>query len=403
MHEDNNFQNGADRADRVPVSNPAVKDKGTSHSVHSLKNNHNAIHNHPNSNTHADAHNHSTAHNPAKRNIFLEIYDKHYRLIMIFSVLLVIFSIGIVGYWMFTTGDFVSKGVTLKGGLTLTVNTQTAVDPDAVKSSLAGVFPRSDINVRSFNELGNNNGFIVEVSDLTEQELVGALRNLYPSLSESDYSSEVVGPSLGASFFEQTLKSMFVAFIFMSIVVYFYFGDSTSHKLISFAIGIIAALLMFYANSLILYIVPIILLGVLIYIYFKTSIPSFGIMLCAFSDVFFSLAVFNLMGMKLNTAGVAAFLMLVGYSIDTDILLSVRVLKRREGTIFDRIIGAMKTGMMMSISALIAVLTAYFLSSSAVIKEIMFILAVGLFADIIFTWVQNAGILRWHLENKGWK
>ena len=109
------------------------------------------------------------------------------------------------------------------------------------------------------------------------------------------------------------------------------------------------------------------------------------------------------MGLKLNTGGVAAFLMLVGYSIDTDILMSVRVLKRKEGTVFERTIGALKTGMMMSISALIAVLTAYFLTHSAVIKEIMFILAVGLFADIIFTWIQNAGILRWHLEKKGWK
>jgi preprotein translocase subunit SecF len=59
--------------------------------------------------------------------------------------------------------------------------------------------------------------------------------------------------------------------------------------------------------------------------------------------------------------------------------------------------------MMMSLSALIAVFTAYFFTHSAIIKEIMFILAVGLIGDIIFTWVQNAGILRWHLEKKGWK
>jgi preprotein translocase subunit SecF len=95
--------------------------------------------------------------------------------------------------------------------------------------------------------------------------------------------------------------------------------------------------------------------------------------------------------------------MLVGYSIDTDILLSVRVLKRKEGTILDRTIGAMKTGITMSVAALLAVLSAYFLSNSSVIREIMFILIIGLIGDIIFTWVQNAGILRWHLEKKGWK
>jgi preprotein translocase subunit SecF len=394
MHEDNK----AHTSDNHTNSNHHLKN----HIANSVKHHSNNSQNNDNI-INSSVHERDNTHTRPGRNFFLDIYEKHYRLLMIFSILLVFFSIAVVGYWVLTTGDFVAKGVTLKGGLTLTVNTQAAANPDLIKKSLADKFPGSDINVRSFNEFGSNNGLIVEVSDLTEQELVLALREFYPSLSSDDYSSEVVGPSLGASFFTQTLKAIFVAFIFMSIVIYLYFGDSTSHKLITSVLGIIAALIMFYANSIILYIIPIIILAVLIYIYFKTSIPSFGIMLCAFSDVFFSLAVFNLMGMKLNTAGVAAFLMLVGYSIDTDILLSVRVLKRREGTIFERTIGAMKTGMMMSISALIAVLTAYFLSSSAVIKEIMFILAVGLFADIIFTWIQNAGILRWHLDNKGWK
>jgi preprotein translocase subunit SecF len=95
--------------------------------------------------------------------------------------------------------------------------------------------------------------------------------------------------------------------------------------------------------------------------------------------------------------------MLIGYSIDTDILLSVRVLKRREGSVFDRVMGALKTGITMSVCALAAVLAAYFFTHSIVIKEIMFVLIAGLIGDIIFTWIQNAGILRWHLEKKGWK
>ena len=312
------------------------------------------------------------------------------------------FSIGLVSYKYATTGDFVSKGVTLKGGLTLTVNTQSPVDPDTLTSYLIGKFPKADINVRSFS-LSNSQGFIVDASDLDETDLLNALKIKYPDLSSKDYSSETTGPSLGSSFFTQTLKSLFIAFLFMSLVVYIYFGHSLMLKWLTSGLSILAAFLMFYADSIILYILPLIVLAVLIAIYFNDNIPSFGIMLCAFSDVFFSLAIFNLMDLKLSTAGVAAFLMLVGYSIDTDILLAVRVLKRKEGSIFERTIGAMKTGMMMSMSALIAVLTAYFLTHSTVIKEIMFILAVGLVGDIIFTWIQNAGILRWHLEKKGWK
>ena len=48
-------------------------------------------------------------------------------------------------------------------------------------------------------------------------------------------------------------------------------------------------------------------------------------------------------GMKLSTAGVAAFLMLIGFSVDTDMVLSTRLLKRKEGTVMERIYGATKT------------------------------------------------------------
>jgi len=337
------------------------------------------------------------------RNIFLRTYDNHYKALMIFSILLLVFSVGAIAFKYISTGDFVDKGITLKGGLTLTVTTNEPVDPDALQALITDKFLKSDISVRATNEFGGRYGFVVEASDVSEQDLLSVLRVKYPDLNSNDYSSEITGPSLGTAFFNQTLKAIFVAFIFMSLVVYLYFGSFLKYKWLVAVLSVTAGLMMFYAKTTTLYIIPVLILAFLVYLYFKDNIPSFGIILCAASDIFFSLAVFNIMGLKLNTGGVAAFLMLVGYSIDTDILMSVRVLKRKEGTVFERTIGALKTGMMMSISALIAVLTAYFLTHSAVIKEIMFILAVGLFADIIFTWIQNAGILRWHLEKKGWK
>lgn len=340
--------------------------------------------------------------NGKRRNFLLDIYDKKYKLLMIISVLMLLFSFGVIGYQVATTGDFVQKGITLKGGLTLTVDTDAPVNPDELQAHLSGIYPKADVNVRSFGELGGY-GFVVEASDLSKDEIVSALKDKFPDLTESQYSSETTGSALGSAFFMQTLKAIFVAFVFMSLVIYLYFGHSLKLKWLTSFLSIIAGTMMFYADSTIMYIIPLLLLAGLIVVYFKDNIPSFAIMLCAVSNIFFSLAIFNLMGLKLNTAGVAAFLMLVGYSIDTDILLSVRVLKRKEGNVFERIVDAMKTGMMMTVSALIAVLTAYFLTSSAVIKEIMFILAIGLLSDIIFTWVQNAGILRWHLEKKGWK
>ena len=144
-------------------------------------------------------------------------------------------------------------------------------------------------------------------------------------------------------------------------------------------------------------------MGLVVMIYFRTFVPSMAIIIAAFSDMVFALAMSNLMGMRIGTAGIAAFLMLIGYSVDTDILLTVRVLKRKEGTIMDRIYGAIKTGMTETMTAVVAVVVALIVTQSEVISQIMIILLFGLIADIFNTWIQNVGFLRMHVEKQAKK
>jgi preprotein translocase subunit SecF len=114
----------------------------------------------------------------------------------------------------------------------------------------------------------------------------------------------------------------------------------------------------------------------------------------------FAMAMFNLFNLRLTTAGIAAFLMLIGYSIDTDILLTTRVLKRKEGTISERIASAVPTGMTMTFASLAAVLVAFYATESELMKQIMFILGWGLVADLVFTWLFNAALLRMYAEKR---
>jgi preprotein translocase subunit SecF len=340
-----------------------------------------------------------------KKNFLYSIYESHYKPLLVISFLLLAFSFIVTGHQYVTTGDFVNRGVSLTGGLSLTLNapTNNALTPEDLQAYILDKFPKADVNVRTFGS-SSNLKFYVEASGIDETELIDALKPKFPELTDADFAKnkQTIGPTFGKSFFTQTLKAIFIAFLFMSIVIFIYFGESTREKWIASIMTMVAAFMMFYAHSTLMYIVPILMFIVLLVIYIRDSIPAFGIVLCAFSDIFFSLAIFNLLGHKLSIASVAAFLMLVGYSIDTDILLSVRVLKRREGTVFDRVIGALGTGMTMSICALVAVIAAHTFTHSIVIKEIMFVLIVGLIGDMIFTWIQNAGILRWYLEKKNW-
>ena len=110
----------------------------------------------------------------------------------------------------------------------------------------------------------------------------------------------------------------------------------------------------------------------------------------------------DILGMKLSTAGIVSFLMIIGYSIDTDILLTNRILKRREGSLNEKIFGAFKTGITMTLTSFFAILGAliFVQSFSIVLTQIFTILVIGLGFDIINTWITNVSVLKWYVERK---
>ena len=92
--------------------------------------------------------------------------------------------------------------------------------------------------------------------------------------------------------------------------------------------------------------------------------------------------------------------MLIGYSVDTDILLTMRALKRKEEALNQRIFGAFKTGITMTLTSIAAITAGYIITISPMLKEIFFILIVGLFTDILATWLMNASLIKWYCDKK---
>lgn len=288
------------------------------------------------------------------KSLLLNIYDKHYKKLLVLSFLILLASIGVLVQHKLATGEFVSKGVSLKGGLTLTIPTSQA-DTHELQQALASRFPTADISVRSIAEAGELKALIIEASDVSEDQLIAALQeNRFPMIPGS-YSAEIMGSSLGQSFFRQTIIAVLVAFLFMAIVVF---------------------------------------------VTFRSPLPSLFVILAAASEILSTLAVIDLLGIKISTAGVAALLMIIGYSSDTNILLTAKVLKHQGSTVFERTVNTMRTGVLMTLTAFAATMVGYFVTQSDVVKQIMLIISIGLLFDLVYTWLQNAGILRWYFERK---
>ncbi|MBI4145275.1 hypothetical protein HY493_03645 [Candidatus Woesearchaeota archaeon] len=282
-------------------------------------------------------------------------YETKYKALLLITLLLIPAALGMLAYSKLATGEYFQKGVSLKGGDTYTIPIGTPVDLEALQNSLSQRLPESDITVRGISELGTLSGIIIEASDVEEAALVAALADEGVVVVAGDYSKESIGSSLGESFFRQTILALIAAFVMMAIVVF---------------------------------------------ITFRNLLPSLYVVLAVISTVLETLAIASMLEIKISTAGIAAFLMLIGYSVDTDILLTSRALQRKEGALMDRIYSAMKTGITMTLTALITTSIAYVFSDSDVIKQIMLILTIGLLFDLVNTWIQNVGILRFYLERK---
>ncbi|MFW6265335.1 MAG: protein translocase subunit SecF, partial [Halanaeroarchaeum sp.] len=125
---------------------------------------------------------------------------------------------------------------------------------------------------------------------------------------------------------------------------------------------------------------------------------SIAVVISAFGDIVVPVALMNVFGIKLSLGTVAALLMLIGYSVDSDILLNNHVL-RRSGDFYESVRRAMRTGVTMtttSIAAMTVMAVVAYLFGIQLMTSIGLILVFGLVTDLVNTYMMNVTLLRWY-------
>lgn len=283
-------------------------------------------------------------------------YDKIYKWLLLIPLAILLFSVVYLYNFNNQNGDLILKDVSLTGGTTVTVLDDNTNIED-LRSFLGERF--EDSNVRGISNIrtGRQQGFFVETAAEPE-EITSVLEEyLGYELDGENSSIEFSGASLSQGFYQQLRLAILFAFIFMAIVVF---------------------------------------------LVFRSTIPSLAVILSAFADIVMTLTVVNLLGMRLSSAGIIAFLMLIGYSVDTDILLTTRVLKKKSVSINARIYDAFKTGFTMTLTSIVAVAISLIVifNFSEALRQIFTVLLIGLGFDIMNTWFANASILKWYAHRR---
>ncbi|HLD97878.1 MAG TPA: hypothetical protein VI815_00975 [Candidatus Nanoarchaeia archaeon] len=332
-----------------------------------------------------------------------QFYNKQYKIILFIPIILTVLCLIYLAFFYIQHGDIINRDISLTGGTSIQVN--VPADIEALQTQLESNF--GEVSIREISDLfsGKQLGFIVETS-ADSQEVISFLEDyLSVALDQSNSSVEFTGSVIGQGFYIQILLAILFSFIFMGTVVFFIFSNNKKIKYGLIVLVLIPPLLFFFLNAIsitIAFILSIILLITIVGLAIKYSIPAAAVIFAAFADIVMTLTIVNLLGMEVSSGGIIAFLMLIGYSIDTDILLTARVLRRSEGSVNSKIFGAFKTGMTMTLTAIAVILVGLFITSSysKVLEQIFFILAIGLAFDIFNTWVTNASMIKWYVEVK---
>jgi len=268
-----------------------------------------------------------------------------YKTLLFVPVALAIVTVLLFAFFL----NGVSLDIDFKGGTQLSLESSVPVDAASIRSAISIYNP----NVRIARGL---TGYTVIIDVEAGENTTAILNDLEKAgYSFESSSSQTISSALGKSFFSQAQIALVLAFAFMALVVF---------------------------------------------VVFRQPMPSLYMVMCATADIAEAFVFSQILGINLSLATFAALLLLIGYSVDSDILLTSRVLKSTEGSPKERVKGAFKTSMTMSVAAIGAIVVLYLATSSIVLHQISLVILLGLLFDIPNTWLLNAPLLLWWVERK---
>jgi preprotein translocase subunit SecF len=252
----------------------------------------------------------------------------------------------IIAGWYVATGVPVNPGLEFTGGAELRV----AVDaPDGqAREQIQAAFDPAPESIRG---VPSDNTYILTFQ--TEEVGVSALEEQARAAGFEVESSYTVSPSFGSR--TQLLALGGVAFAFLGM-------------------------------------------SALVFLMFRTFVPSIAVVVSAFSDIVIPVALMNVLGIELTLGTVAALLMIIGYSVDSDILLNNHIL-RRSGGFYESTYRAMRTGVTMTLTSLAAMIVMTIVATLfgiQLLAAIGTVLVFGLTTDLLNTYMLNLSLLRWY-------
>jgi len=347
-----------------------------------------------------------------------KLYDnnkKYNRLLILPAIMLVVIIVLVFIY------PGIQKGIDLKGGYQIIVNFDAPKDYKSLEDKLINQYGLSEVHISETRAI-TSYGLLIEFAQPKALDLAKANRQKIDFVNSTienlkTQSKEVLAPLVTSKYLSESdlleidssqTKDEVKALLTEKIVLAGNNFNSQINALVKTELSLdnnskiqsreVAATLGsdFVKTAIKVGITAFVLLIIVVLLFFREIMPSALIIFSALFDMGAGLVGMAVFGLPLSLVTIPALLMLIGYSVDTDILLTTRVLKDRTGDPVKAANESVKTGLTMTFATMVTVLAMLVISYAAqmlVVYEIAIILAFGLVGDIIATWFFNAPTL----------
>lgn len=360
------------------------------------------------------------------------IYEFEYKKLIILPIVLIIISLFFIPQ--------IKLGIDFKGGTIITLYSDDKAEIQNLEQDLLD----SDISVHSIKQFQTTLGHIVEIEIENEEKISRAevLRTEFSNIIENasrleaymvqtDFQNQSIINSFNvekakadkianevfllARYSEKTAEEIESTNELKEVFTRSYLNIKSTYednldnilkrnvKYSSITVDIVSPSLSskFIEKATFVTIVAIIFAIFLSFIVFRNVMASLIVLTGAAADIIICLGAMGLFQIPFTLPSFAALLMMLGFSLDTDMLLTMRILKQQNGTPKERAYDAMKTGATMSLTDFIAFVALFILAVMTNIStyyEISAVAICGLLGDVIATWLFNAVILLVYLE-----
>ena len=139
---------------------------------------------------------------------------------------------------------------------------------------------------------------------------------------------------------------------------------------------------------------------VIIILIFRRRLATATVLITAGMNILGILGLMALFRVALSLSSVIGILITIGYAIDTNALLTSRLLKGAAGDPRENIGETLKTGIIISAVALAIILSINILVTAVQIKELTFAIIFGLIINVINTWFLSAAVILRRIEKR---